>query len=60
MKNKILHEMRRLERFERTALKSIIVDDLNDLELQFIIEKVFEASDMIVRLKKILKELENE
>ena len=59
MKDKILHEMRRLRRFEKIALESIIVDNLNEIEMKFIIEKIFEASDMIVRLQKVLKELEN-
>lgn len=59
MKDKILHEMRRLRRFEQIALNSIIVDNLNEIEMKFIIEKVFEASDMIVRLHKVLKELED-
>ena len=51
--------MNRLIKFEKIALKSIIVDDLNELELKYIIEKIFEANDMIVRLQKVLKELEN-
>ena len=59
MKDKILHEMRRLRRFEKIALESIIVDNLNEIEIKFIIEKIFEASDMIVRLQKVLKELED-
>ena len=59
MKDKILHEMRRLRRFEQIALNSIIVDNLNEIEIKFIVEKIFEASDMIVRLQKVLKELEN-
>jgi hypothetical protein len=60
MKKQILHELRRLERFENIALNSIIVDDLNETEMKFIIEKIFEANDMIVRLHKVLKELEDE
>ena len=60
MKKQILHEMERLERFEQIALNSIIVDDLNEVEMKFIIEKIFEANDMIVRLQKVLKELEDE
>lgn len=60
MKNKILHEMRRLRRFEQIALDSIIVDNLNEIEMKFIVEKIFEASDMMVRLQKVLKELEDE
>ena len=60
MKKQILHELRRLERFEKIALNSIIVYDLNETEMKFIIEKIFEASDMIVRLHKVLKELEDE
>ena len=60
MKKQILHEMRRLRRFEKIALNSIIVDDLNEVEMKFITEKIFEASDMIVRLQKVLKELEDE
>ena len=60
MKDKILHEMRRLRRFEQIALNSIIVDNLNEIEIKFIVEKIFEASDMIVRLQKVLKELEDE
>ena len=60
MKDKILHEMRRLRRFEQIALDSIIVDNLNEIETKFIIEKIFEASDMMVRLQKVLKELEDE
>lgn len=59
MKKQIKHEMNRLIKFEKIALKSIIVDDLNELELKYIIEKIFEANDMIVRLQKVLKELEN-
>ena len=59
MKKQILHEMERLKRFERIALDSIIVDDLNEIEMKYIIEKIFESSNMIVRLKKVLKELEN-
>lgn len=60
MKDKILHEMRRLRRFEQIALDSIIVDNLNEIEMKFIVEKIFEASDMMVRLQKVLKELEDE
>ena len=59
MKKQIKQEMKRLIKFEKIALKSIIVDDLNELELKYIIEKIFEANDMIVRLQKVLKELEN-
>ena len=59
MRKQILHEMERLKRFERIALESIIVDDLNETEIKYIIEKIFEASNMIVRLKKVLKELQN-
>ena len=59
MRKQILHEMERLKRFERIALESIIVDDLNETEMKYIIEKIFEASNMIVRLKKVLKELQN-
>ena len=59
MKNQIIHEMKRLLKFEKIALDSIIVDDLNDVELKYIIEKIFEANDMILRLRKVLKELEN-
>ena len=59
MKDKILHEIRRLRRFEQIALDSIIVDNLNEIETKFIVEKIFEASDMIVRLQKVLKELED-
>jgi len=50
--------MAKLKRFERVALNSIVVDDLNELEMKFIIEKVFESNDMIVRLQNVLKELE--
>ena len=59
MRKQILHEMERLKRFERIALESIIVDDLNETEIKYIIEKIFEASNMIVRLHKVLKELED-
>lgn len=58
MKKQILEEMAKLKRFERVALNSIVVDDLNELEMKFIIEKVFESNDMIVRLENVLKELE--
>jgi hypothetical protein len=58
MKKQILEEMAKLKRFERVALNSIVVDDLNELEMKFIIEKVFESNDMIVRLQNVLKELE--
>ena len=57
MKKQIKHEMNRLIKFEKIALKSIIVDDLNELELKYIIEKIFEANDMIVRLQNVLKEM---
>jgi hypothetical protein len=60
MKKQILEEMAKLKRFERVALNSIVVDDLNELEMKFIIEKVFESNDMIVRLQNVLKELEEE
>ena len=58
MKKQILQEMEKLKRFERVALNSVVVDDLNELEMKFIIEKVFEANDMIVRLQNVLKEME--
>ena len=60
MKKQILQEMEKLKRFERVALNSVVVDDLNELEMKFIIEKVFESNDMIVRLQNVLKELEEE
>jgi len=50
--------MEKLKRFERVALNSVVVDDLNELEMKFIIEKIFEANDMIVRLQNVLKEME--
>jgi len=58
MKKQILQEMEKLKRFERVALNSVVVDDLNELEMKFIIEKIFEANDMIVRLENVLKEME--
>jgi len=58
MKKQILQEMEKLKRFERVALNSVVVDDLNELEMKFIIEKIFEANDMIVRLQNVLKEME--
>jgi hypothetical protein len=58
MKKQILHELERLKRFERVALNSVVVDDLNEIEMKFIIEKIFESTDMIVRLENVLKELE--
>jgi hypothetical protein len=58
MKKQILHELERLKRFERVALNSMVVDDLNEIEMKFIIEKIFESNDMIVRLQNVLKELE--
>ena len=59
MKKQIEHELKRLLKFEKIAFESIVFDNLNDLELKYIIEKIFEANDMIVRLQKVLKELEN-
>ena len=60
MRKQIKHEMDRLLRFERIALNSIVVDNLTDTEMKYIIEKIFEANEMIVRLQKVLKELEGE
>jgi len=53
-----MHEMARLIRFESIAIDSVANDNLNETELKFIIEKIFEASNMILRLRNVLKELE--
>jgi hypothetical protein len=58
MKKEIMHEMARLIRFESIAIDSVANDNLNETELKFIIEKIFEASNMILRLQNVLKELE--
>jgi len=58
MKKEIMHEMARLIRFESIAIDSVANDNLNETELKFIIEKIFEASNMILRLRNVLKELE--
>jgi len=58
MKKEIIHEMDRLLKFEMIAMDSVANDNLNETELKFIIEKIFEASNMILRLQNVLKELE--
>jgi len=58
MKKEIIHEMERLLKFEMIAMDSVANDNLNETELKFIIEKIFEASNMILRLQNVLKELE--
>ena len=58
MKKEIMHEMERLLKFEMIAMDSVVNDNLNETELKFIIEKIFEASNMILRLQNVLKELE--
>lgn len=58
MKREIIHEMERLLKFEMIAMDSVVNDNLNETELKFIIEKIFEASNMILRLRNVLKELE--
>jgi len=58
MKKEIMHEMERLLKFEMIAMDSVANDNLNETELKFIIEKIFEASNMILRLQNVLKELE--
>ena len=58
MKKEIMHEMERLLKFEMIAMDSVANDNLNETELKFIIEKIFEASNMILRLRNVLKELE--
>jgi hypothetical protein len=58
MKKEIMHEMERLLKFEMIAMDSVVNDNLNETELKFIIEKIFEASNMILRLRNVLKELE--
>jgi len=58
MKKEIIHEMERLLKFEMIAMDSVANDNLNETELKFIIEKIFEASNMILRLRNVLKELE--
>ena len=58
MKKEIMHEMARFIRFESIAIDSVANDNLNETELKFIIEKIFEASNMILRLRNVLKELE--
>jgi hypothetical protein len=58
MKKEIMHEMARLIRFESIAIDSVANDNLSETELKFIIEKIFEASNMILRLRNVLKELE--
>lgn len=49
-------ELEKLKRFEKVALNSIAEDDLNYTELKFIVEKAFEAAELIVRLENVLKE----
>ena len=58
MKKEIMHEMARLIRFESIAIDSVANDNLNETELKFIIEKIFEASNMILRLRNVLKVME--
>ena len=56
MLKKIKVELDRLLYFEKAAIKSIAHDDLDELELKFVVEKLFEVSNMILRLETILRE----
>jgi hypothetical protein len=56
MLKKIKVELDRLKHFERVAIESIAYDELDELELKFVIEKLFEISNMILRLETILRE----
>jgi hypothetical protein len=58
MLKKIKVELDRLLHFERVAIDSIAYDDLDELELKFVVEKLFEVSNMILRLEIILQEEE--
>jgi len=58
MLKKIKVELDRLLHFERMAIDSIAYDNLDELELKFVTEKLFEVSNMILRLEIILREEE--
>jgi len=58
MLKKIKVELDRLLHFERMAIDSIAYDNLDELELKFVTEKLFEVSNMIIRLEIILREEE--
>lgn len=58
MLKKIKVELDRLIHFEKVAIESIAYDNLDELELKFVVEKLFEVSNMILRLEQILREEE--
>tara|TARA_R100001015_G_C4635074_1_gene203371 strand:- start:428 stop:616 length:189 start_codon:yes stop_codon:yes gene_type:complete len=56
-KKNLLREREKLERFEMIALDAIIHDEYEGTDLRLIIQKIFEAAQMITKIDEILKNL---
>ena len=61
-KQKIKTELKKLLRMEDELLRKFALEgrSVSDKQLRFVCGKIFEISDLILRLEKALAEIENE